>query len=67
MTSEVTQAEIRPAEARQLNAELLDALREAHRALMHYEWYNNPASGWAAAENETLRSKVDAAIGKAVE
>lgn len=45
--------------------ELLAALVEAHRALMFYEWYNNPRSGWASEENESLRSLVDAAIAKA--
>ena len=44
---------------------LLEALEEAHRALMHYEWYANPKSGWASTENLTVRGMVDAAIAKA--
>lgn len=45
--------------------ELLEALKEAHRALMFYEWYNNPKSGWASSDNVTVRGMVDAAIAKA--
>ncbi|WP_313326287.1 hypothetical protein [Sphingobium yanoikuyae] len=44
---------------------LLEALEEAHRALMHYEWYANPKSGGASTENLTVRGMVDAAIAKA--
>ena len=47
------------------SAGLLEALEEAHRALMHYEWYANPKSGWASTENLTVRGMVDAAIAKA--
>jgi hypothetical protein len=46
--------------------ELLEALEEAHRALMHYEWYANPKSGWASTDNLTVRGMVDAAIAKAL-
>lgn len=45
--------------------DLLAALSDAHRALMFYEWYNNPRSGWASEENQSLRGLVDAAIAKA--
>lgn len=45
--------------------ELLQALEEAHRALRKYEWYNNPASGWATPEDAPLRHRVDAALAKA--
>ena len=45
--------------------DLLDALKAAHGALMYYEWYANPKSGWASPENETLRGAVEAAIAKA--
>jgi hypothetical protein len=45
--------------------ELLEALREAHRALMHYEWYANPASGWSAPDKKFVRHMTDAAIAKA--
>lgn len=45
--------------------DLLDALKEADRALKYYEWYNNPKSGWALPENSSLRGVVEAAIAKA--
>lgn len=45
--------------------ELLEALKEAHRALMHYEWFANPASGWASDENKPLRAQLDTVIAKA--
>lgn len=45
--------------------ELLEALQEAHRALMHYEWYANPASGWAAPDAKFVRHMTEAAIAKA--
>jgi hypothetical protein len=47
--------------------ELLEALQEAHRALMYYEWFNNPKSGWATGDNVTLRGQMDAVIAKAVQ
>lgn len=47
--------------------DLLEALKEADRALKYYEWYNNPKSGWAQPENSSLRALVDAAIAKAEE
>jgi hypothetical protein len=43
-------------------ARLREALEAAHTALMHYEWYANPKSGWALPENETLHGKIDAAL-----
>ncbi|PQM29429.1 hypothetical protein CVO77_00380 [Sphingopyxis lindanitolerans] len=57
----------RDANARLITAapDLLAALLEAHRALNFYEWYNNPASGWASEDNTTVRGVVDAAIAKA--
>lgn len=45
-------------------AEMLAALQEANRALMHYEWYANPKSGWAG-DKEFVRHMVDAAIANA--
>ena len=43
-------------------AKLRKALRDAHKALMHYEWYANSKSGWASPESETLRASVEAAL-----
>lgn len=45
--------------------DLLEALKEADRALKYYEWYSNPKSGWALPDNSSLRGMVDAAIAKA--
>lgn len=49
---------------RERNAVLLEALREAHRSLMMYEWYNNPKSGWAPDDKTTVRGTVEAALAE---
>jgi hypothetical protein len=41
---------------------LLEALREAHRALSHYEWYARSESGWGRPDNITLRGAIESAI-----
>jgi hypothetical protein len=41
-----------------------NALAESKEALMHYEWFANPASNWALDQNKTLRQKVDNALSQ---
>ena len=45
--------------------DMLKALKEAHRALLYYEWYSNPKSGWSLPENTTLRGEIEASLAKA--
>jgi len=42
--------------------ELLEALKEADRALRFYEWYANPKSNWAAPGSEHIRALVENAL-----
>lgn len=44
--------------------EMLLLLREAHNALMHYEWYANPKSGWARDEHASLSAKISNVLAK---
>ena len=41
---------------------LVAALEGARKALMHYEWFSNPKSGWASEESKSLRDDIDAAL-----
>ncbi len=60
---------LRTVDARLVDAapDMLAALKEAHRALMHYEWYDNPKSDWALPENKTLRGQIERATAKATQ